>query len=97
VVVLKAATTVIAAPDGRSLVSAAGNPALATAGTGDVLAGIIVALLAQGLALFDAAALGVSLHAAAGARVRADMGDMGALASDVLPHLPHVIKALKSE
>lgn len=97
VVVLKAATTVIAAPDGRSLISATGNPALATAGTGDVLAGIIVALLAQGLALWDAAALGVYLHAAAGARVREDMGDMGALASDLLPHLPHVIKTLKSE
>jgi NAD(P)H-hydrate epimerase len=95
VVVLKGATTVIAAPDGRTLIHDGGNPALATAGTGDVLAGAIVGLLAQGLAPFDAAALGVYLHGAAGARVRDDLGDAGALASDVLPELPRAIKALR--
>lgn len=96
VVVLKGATTVVASPEGRTLVHAAGNPALATAGTGDVLAGAIAGLLAQGLAPFDAAALGVYLHAAAGARVRDELGDAGALASDLLPELPRAIKALKS-
>ncbi|GAB4438896.1 MAG: bifunctional ADP-dependent NAD(P)H-hydrate dehydratase/NAD(P)H-hydrate epimerase [Chloroflexi bacterium OHK40] len=95
VVVLKGATTVIAAPDRRTLIHDGGNPALATAGTGDVLAGAIVGLLAQGLAPFDAAALGVYLHGAAGARVRDDLGDAGALASDVLPELPRAIKALR--
>lgn len=95
VVVLKGATTVIAAPDGRSLAHSQPNPALATAGTGDVLAGAIAGLLAQGLALYDAAALGVYLHGAAGARVREELGDAGALASDLLPELPRALKALK--
>ncbi len=95
VVVLKGATTVIAAPDGRALKHEQGNPALATAGTGDVLAGAIAGLLAQGLQPYDAAALAVYLHAAAGARVRDELGDAGALASDLLPELPRAIKALK--
>jgi ADP-dependent NAD(P)H-hydrate dehydratase / NAD(P)H-hydrate epimerase len=95
VVVLKGATTVVAGPEGRTLLHAGGNPALATAGTGDVLAGAIAGLLAQGLAPFDAAALGVYLHAAAGARVRDELGDAGALASDLLPELPRAIKALR--
>lgn len=96
VVVLKGATTIVASPEGRTLVHAGGNPALATAGTGDVLAGAIAGLLAQGLAPLEAAALGVYLHAAAGARVRDDMGDAGALASDLLPELPRAIKALRA-
>jgi NAD(P)H-hydrate repair Nnr-like enzyme with NAD(P)H-hydrate dehydratase domain len=95
VVVLKGATTVVAAPDGRALKHEQGNPALATAGTGDVLAGAIAGLLAQGLQPFDAAALGVYLHGAAGARVRDELGDAGALASDLLPELPRAIKALR--
>jgi ADP-dependent NAD(P)H-hydrate dehydratase / NAD(P)H-hydrate epimerase len=95
VVVLKGATTVVAAPDGRSLTYDGSNPALATAGTGDVLAGAIVGLLAQGLAAFDAAALAVFLHGAAGARVREELGEAGTLASDLLPHLPQAIRALR--
>lgn len=95
VIVLKGATTVVAAPDGRSLVYEGGNPALATAGTGDVLSGAIVGLLAQGLAPFDAAALAVYLHGAAGARVREDLGEAGTLASDLLPQLPRAIRALR--
>jgi NAD(P)H-hydrate epimerase len=97
IVVLKGATTVVAQPDGRSVLNDGGNAALATAGTGDVLAGAIAGLLAQGLAPFDAAALAVYLHSAAGRLVRADLGDAGALASDLLPRLPLAIKALKHE
>ena len=66
VVVLKGARTVIAAPDGAVAVAPFENPALATGGTGDVLAGAIGSLLAQGLAPFDAARLGVYLHGLAG-------------------------------
>lgn len=95
VVVLKGATTVIASPDGKSFTHDGGNPALATAGTGDVLAGTIAGLLAQGLEPFDAATLGVYLHSAAGALVRDELGDAGALASDLLPKLPLAIKQLK--
>jgi NAD(P)H-hydrate epimerase len=95
VVVLKGETTVVAAPDGRSAVYSDGNPALATAGTGDVLAGVITGLLAQGMASFDAARLGVYLHATAGELVRAELGDMGTLAGDLLPRLPRASKQLK--
>nr|WP_139088753.1 NAD(P)H-hydrate dehydratase [Oscillochloris trichoides] len=95
VVVLKGATTIIAHPDGRTLIYDGSNPALATAGTGDVLAGAIAGLLAQGLSLFDAAALGVYLHGAAGVRVRDELGDAGALASDLLPQLPQAIRTLR--
>ncbi|MFN8568926.1 MAG: NAD(P)H-hydrate dehydratase [Kouleothrix sp.] len=96
IVVLKGATSVVAGPGGHTAIHDAGNPALATAGTGDVLAGAIAGLLAQGLAPFAAAGLGVYLHGAAGQLVRDDLGDMGALASDLLPRLPLAIKALKS-
>ncbi|MBK9714883.1 MAG: NAD(P)H-hydrate dehydratase [Kouleothrix sp.] len=97
IVVLKGATTVVADPEGRSAVNDGGNAALATAGTGDVLAGAIAGLLAQGLAPFDAAALGVYLHSAAGRLVRDDLGDMGTIASDLLPRLPLAIRQLKRE
>jgi hydroxyethylthiazole kinase-like uncharacterized protein yjeF len=95
-VVLKGAFTVIAAPDGRCRVSPFANPGLAAAGTGDVLAGIIAGLAAQGLDLFDAASLGVYLHGAAGEKIRNELGDTGMLASDLLPALPVVIKHLKT-
>jgi hydroxyethylthiazole kinase-like uncharacterized protein yjeF len=83
VVVLKGARTVIAAPDGQVAVAPFENPALATGGTGDVLAGAIGSLLAQGLAPFDAARLGVYLHGLAGDSVRERIGDAGLLASDL--------------
>lgn len=83
VVVLKGARTVIAGPDGSIAVAPFENPALASGGTGDVLAGVIGALLAQGLAPFDAARLGVYLHGLAGETVRERLGDAGLLASDL--------------
>ena len=94
VVVLKGAFTIVVYPDGRSMLSPFANPAMATAGTGDVLAGAIAGLLAQGLPLKDAAALGVYLHGLAGQRANAEFGDTGMLASDLLPELPKAIKAL---
>ena len=95
-VILKGAFTVIAAPDGNSMLSPYSNPGLATAGTGDVLAGAIVGLLSQGVPLADAASLGVYLHGEAGERVRSALGDTGMLASDLLPQLPKVIQNLRS-
>lgn len=88
VVVLKGPRTVVAAPDGRLAVAPFENAALATAGTGDVLAGAIGALLAQRLAPFDAASLGVYLHGAAAQRLRDRFGDAGLIASDLLPEIP---------
>ncbi|HEX2470848.1 MAG TPA: NAD(P)H-hydrate dehydratase [Candidatus Limnocylindrales bacterium] len=83
VVVLKGARTVIASPDGEVVVAPFANPALATGGTGDVLAGAIGSLLAQGLAPFAAARLGVYLHGTAGESLRERYGDAGLLASDL--------------
>ncbi len=94
-IVLKGANTVIATSDGQSRISPIANPGLASAGTGDVLSGAIAGLLAQGLSLFDAAALGVYLHSEAGEMVRAKLGDAGMIASDLLPALPQAIKQLR--
>ena len=94
-IVLKGAYTVVAAPDGQVRISPIANPGLASAGTGDVLTGAIAGLVAQGLSLFDAAALGVYLHGEAGEMVKAKLGDAGMTATDLLPVLPLVIKQLK--
>ena len=77
IVVLKGAPTVVAAPDGLVTIIPFANPALATAGTGDVLAGTIVGLLAQGVTPHAAARLGVWLHGTAGERVCAQFGCSG--------------------
>lgn len=92
VVVLKGAHSVVATPDGRGRLSPYANPLLATAGSGDVLAGMIGAYLAQGLAPFEAATLGVYLHAATGESLREDYGDSGLLAGEIAARLPKVVK-----
>jgi hydroxyethylthiazole kinase-like uncharacterized protein yjeF len=97
VVVLKGAYSVIAEPAGGCRISPMANPGLASAGTGDVLAGVIAGLRAQGMTAIEAAACGVYLHAEAGEAVRAEMGDAGMIASDLLPILPMVIQELKEE
>jgi hydroxyethylthiazole kinase-like uncharacterized protein yjeF len=88
VVVLKGAFTVIAAPDGKAIIIPFANPGLATAGTGDVLAGTIVSLRAQGVDGFEAAAAGAYLHGVAGELAREEKGTAGMVAGDVLAHLP---------
>jgi hydroxyethylthiazole kinase-like uncharacterized protein yjeF len=95
VVVLKGAGTVIAAPDGRIHVDAHCVVALATGGTGDVLAGVIGSFIAQGLDTFDAAVAGVVVHAEAGMMVQARRGRAGALASDVVELLPAAQERLR--
>lgn len=96
IVVLKGAFTVIAAPDGRAVVLPFANPALATAGSGDVLAGSIVGLLGQGLPPFDAAVCGAYLHGLAGETARRDIGPAGVVAGDVLARLPQAINAVRA-
>jgi len=96
VVVLKGAHSVIAAPDGRMAISPYANPGLASAGTGDVLAGSIVGFLAQGLPLYEAATLGVYAHGAAGEMATAALGNTGTVAGDLLPLLPQVLNRLRS-
>ncbi len=95
VVVLKGARTVVAAPDGRVTILPFATPALATAGTGDVLAGTIVALLAQRLALFDAAVVGAYLHGLAGQMAQREIGEAGPVAGDLLPRLPQAIRMVR--
>lgn len=94
VVVLKGAFSIVAAPDGRVVVMPFANPALATAGSGDVLAGSIVSLRAQGLAAFDAAACGAYLHGLAGELARKEIGLAGIIASDVAARLPAARRAI---
>jgi NAD(P)H-hydrate epimerase len=90
VVLLKGPATVVAEPDGRVLVATTGDERLATAGTGDVLAGIIGALLAQGLEPFHAAAAGAWLHGRAAHAANA----YGFVAGDIAEHLPAVLEDL---
>ncbi len=94
VVVLKGARTVIAAPDGRVWINLSGNPGLAAGGTGDVLAGMVGSLLAQGYRAEDAAVLGVFLHGHAADRIAERRGMIGLLASDVIEELPPAMLAL---
>ncbi len=96
VVVLKGAHTIVAAPDGRTTLLPFATPALATAGTGDVLAGTIVAMLAQKLAPFDAAVVGAYLHGLAGEITETEIGKAGVVAGDLLTRLPEAIRRLKS-
>ena len=88
IVVLKGDDTVVAAPDGLAAVSRGGSPALATAGTGDVLCGVIATFLAKGLDAHAAAAAGVLAHARAGRVAAARFGADHVIASDVIDSLP---------
>jgi NAD(P)H-hydrate epimerase len=96
VVVLKGARTVVVAPDGRAAIVPTGNPGMASGGTGDVLAGIIGGLLAQGLDAFDAACLGAFAHGLAGDRVALRQGEVGLLARDLLDELPAALATLQT-
>ena len=94
VVVLKGAFSVIAAPDGQSILMPFANPALATAGSGDVLAGTIAAMRAQGLNAYEAAACGAYLHGTAGEMARREIGSAGVVAGDLLTRLPLALKSI---
>ena len=96
VVVLKGARTVVAAPDGRTAVNEAATAALASGGTGDVLAGLIAGLRAQGLTAYEAAVTGVHLHGLAGLQLEEEVGRAGVLASELLPVIPRVMERLRT-
>lgn len=101
VLVLKGAYTVVTAPpnranaDSRCVLIPFANPALGTAGSGDVLAGMIVAFLGQGLQPFEAAVVGAYTHAVAGELARQKLGEAGVMASDICEAIPHALTLLK--
>jgi ADP-dependent NAD(P)H-hydrate dehydratase len=94
VVVLKGAGTLVGAPERSSIVVPGAAPALAAAGTGDVLSGVIAGLLAQGAAPYDAALCAVWLHAAAGRQLGANRGGRGVLAGEIAEAIPRQIEHL---
>jgi ADP-dependent NAD(P)H-hydrate dehydratase / NAD(P)H-hydrate epimerase len=93
-VLLKGSRTVVAQPDGQARVNPTGGSFLATAGTGDVLTGVIAALMARGVAPADAAVAGAYVHGDAGRVAAAELGD-GTVASDVLARLPEAMARLR--
>lgn len=96
VILLKGPLSLVADPSGFVFVNTTGNPALASAGSGDVLSGLLGALLAQGLPPLDAARLGVYLHGAAADRLAAVKGEIGVLAGEVAENIPNSMKDLIS-
>ncbi|MCL1848271.1 MAG: NAD(P)H-hydrate dehydratase [Clostridiales bacterium] len=95
VVVLKGASTLVADPEGMLYINSTGNPALATAGSGDVLAGALAAFIAQGLPPCDAAVLAVFLHGLAGDMLKETKGGRGCLAGEIADFLPLAAKEMR--
>ncbi|MBI4201755.1 MAG: NAD(P)H-hydrate dehydratase [Chloroflexi bacterium] len=96
-VVLKGAYSLVASPNGATRLNPFANPALATAGTGDVLAGAAAGLLAQGLTPYDAATVACYIHAAAAEALSSTLGDAGLIATDLLEEIPRQVKSLKAQ
>ena len=94
ITVLKGYQTVVASPDGKIYINFTGNAGLATAGSGDVLAGIVGGLMVQGLPVFSAATLGVYLHGLAGDFAARDKGEASMVATDVMEKIPEAITFL---
>lgn len=92
--ILKGAPTILFHPGKKPLIIAAGDPGMATAGSGDILTGILAALLAQKIPLVEAATLGVYLHAKAGELAANELTSYSMIASDITSHLPEAFKEL---
>jgi len=97
VLVLKGDTTVIANPEGEVFINSTGNPGMATAGSGDVLTGMIAGLMGQGLSAVDAAICGVYLHGLAGDIARDKLGELPMMAMDILNSIPDAIQKVMKE
>jgi NAD(P)H-hydrate epimerase len=93
-IVLKGAFTAIITPSSSFFFNPTGNPGMATAGSGDVLTGVILALLAQGYSSDDACKLGVFVHGLAGDFAKKKLGEIGMTASDIVDCLPMAFKAI---
>lgn len=92
ILVLKGHRTVVTNPAGRIFVNPTGNPGMATGGTGDVLTGIIAALLGQGIKAYEAACFGVYLHGLAGDLAARDKGEVSLVAGDLIEFFPESVK-----
>lgn len=97
VLVLKGGPTIVALPDGQVFLNSTGNAGMATAGSGDVLTGIIAGLMAQGLDAENAAITGVYLHGFAGDLARIEKGEMGLIAGDILEQISYAIKMVQND
>jgi len=95
VTVLKGQRTIVTDADGRAAVNATGNPGMATGGTGDVLAGILGALIARGVPAWDTAVAGVFLHGRAGDLAAARLGQEAMLAGDLIDAIPDAIRSVR--
>jgi NAD(P)H-hydrate epimerase len=96
VTLLKGSRTLVVTPEGRARINPTGGPVLATAGSGDVLTGVIGGLLARGLDPVDAASAGAFLHGLAGVLAGRSLGE-GTLASDVAAHLPEAVRRVRED
>ena len=94
--VLKGAPTLVAEPEGTVFINTTGNPGMATAGSGDVLTGMIAAFLGQGLNPISAAVLGPYLHGLAGDSAAREMGMHSMIATDITAMLPEAFSALRA-
>jgi NAD(P)H-hydrate epimerase len=94
VAILKGCGTLVLGGDGETALCSGGNPGMASGGMGDVLTGVIAALVAQGYGLRESARLGVAIHAAAADKA-AHEGERGLLASDLFAHLRHLANPTK--
>ncbi len=95
VTVLKGHESLVVSPDGQVYKNKTGNPGMSTAGTGDVLTGMITSFLGQGLSPFDAGKLGVYVHGLAGDIARDELGEYSIIARDLIKYIPQAIKSLK--
>ena len=96
ILVLKGHQTIVASPEGKIYINKTGNPGMATAGSGDVLAGVLAAFLGQGIAAYQAACLAVYTHGLAGDMAARDMTEVSLIASDIIEYLPKAFKKIKS-
>ena len=94
-IVLKGHQTIVASPQGDMYVNTTGNPGMAKGGSGDILTGMIAALIAQKFSLWDAARFGVFLHGMAGDLAARKMGEAGMTAGDILQNIPAAIRKIR--
>ena len=94
VLVLKGHQTIVASPEGKAYINNTGNPGMATAGSGDVLAGMLAAFLGQGMPAYQAACSAVYIHGLAGDMAASDKTETSLIASDIIEYLPKAFKRI---